>query len=192
MGTRWYLAPSKPPARSGPIKAFFIEVLRPLILLIFFLLKVLWIVAFSWWVNPLLDRQMRNSFTSEIRQVMPFLFDRFGGRVIPDPSAAGNDYGLSYVSIASQDLIFKFSKWRSEDYRVRVSSVYSPTDFYDLVDALRAIDLAQNQQFSPYPESLLQYSRLLEPRYELLVESFREENFDKTRATLAEMRLLPR
>jgi hypothetical protein len=192
MAPRNDVVSSRPPTKRGQVFLFLLEVLRPLFLLLGFLFRMLWIVAFSWWANPLLDHWMQSSFASEIRQAMPFLFDQYAGRVVPDPWSAANDPNQSYVAIGSRSVIFKFSKWRSENYEVIVSPVSSPAEFYDLWEALRAADPSGNPVPPPASESWFHFGQVLEPRFQLLEEAFKEENFPMTKEKLSRLRLQPR
>ena len=104
-------------------------------------------------LNPLSDRWIQRAFADEIRRAMPFLFDRYEGRVIPDPRPEANDLNMDYVCVGTHNLIFKFARWRRENYEVRVSPSFAPTDLYELVDALRVADSAANAQPLPEAES---------------------------------------
>ena len=51
---------------------------------------------------------------------------------------------MDYICIGARNLIFKFGRWRSENYEVRVSPSFAPTDSYEIVDALRVADPAES------------------------------------------------
>jgi hypothetical protein len=84
---------------------------------------------------------------------------------------------MDYICIGARNLIFKFGRWRSENYEVRVSPSFAPTDSYEIVDALRVADPAANAQ--PFPEvaSWKLLSRFLEPRFHPLETAFHQDNF---------------
>jgi len=157
--------------------------------LVGFVLRLLYRLLFSWWLNPLFDRWIQKAFADEIRKAMPFLFDRYEGRVVPDPRPEANDPNMGYVCIGTQNLIFKFARWRRENYEVRVSPSFAPTDSYELVDALRVVDSAANAQSFPEADGWQLFSRLLEPRFRFLEVAFSKDNFQKTKLNLAKLRL---
>src|SRR6266576_2678011 len=53
-----------------------------------------------------------------------------------DPRSEANDPHMDYVCIGARNLIFKFGRWRRENYEVRVSPSFARTDSYEIVDAL--------------------------------------------------------
>jgi hypothetical protein len=168
---------------------FLIEVFRPVFYVLAFLLPLIWKVFFSWWLGPLLDRHFDRLFVTEIRQAAPFLFDLFGGKVsqLPRPEPKGSQ--IERVCIATENLIFQFSRWHREDYKVRVSPVFSPNNSYDLVDALRVADPVDRTISPPRVDSWPLFARLLEPRYHHLEIAFNRDNFAETERKLAELRL---
>lgn len=177
---------------TGRAAVFLLVVCRPILLLIGFVLRLVYRLFFSWWLNPALDHWNRKAFADEVRQAMPFLFDQYKARVVPDPRPEANDPHMDYVCIRARNLIFKFGRWRSENYEVRVSPSFAPTDSYEIVDALRVADPAANAQ--PFPEvaSWKLLSRILEPSFHLLETAFHQDNFQDTKFRLAQLRLTPR
>ena len=69
--------------------------------------------------------------------------------MVSDPRPEANDPHMDYVCVGTRNLIFKFARWRRENYEVRVSPSLAPTDSYELVDALRVADSAANAQAVP-------------------------------------------
>ena len=155
MGRSRFIARSRPATFAGQLLVLF----RPLLLLLGFLFRIIWKVVFSWWVNPLLDRWMQKFFANEVKEAMPFLFDQFAGRVIPDPRPEANDPGRSYLTIATSNLVLKFSRWRSEDYEIRISPLFAPTDSYDFIDSLEAAGFTQDSSLSPAAESWYHFGK---------------------------------
>ena len=123
---------------------------------------------------------------------MPFLFDGYGARVTSAPRPEPIDTSTDIVFIATRNLIFEFSCWRRENYAVRGSPNFAPTDSYELVDALRVADPTAKVQSFPTVESWHRISRLLEPRFSLLEAAFHRDNFQDTKVRLAQFRLSPR
>jgi hypothetical protein len=164
-------------------------VFGPLLRLVGFVLKILYNVFFSWWLNPALDHWVQESFASEIRQAFPFLFTQYRGKVVPSPRPEAQSPEMAYVSIATVNLVFEFSRWRNENYAVRVSPTVAPKDSYDLIDALRVVEPAGQTILSPSVDGWRLFARLLEPRFLLLETAFNQEKFGYAKQKLAQLRL---
>lgn len=172
---------------SARVLLFLIEVFRPILLPVGFVLRLIYQVLFSWWLNPVFDRWIRNGFAQDIKQAIPYLFDLHGGRVVPDPKPNTNDENMDYLCVASTFLIFKFRRWHRENYGVQIAPTFSPTEFYDVLDALRLADPAANTKLPMLDVSWRFWGQLLEPRFHLLEEVFDAEHFPDTKARLASL-----
>jgi len=83
------------------ILLFIVEVFRPILLAIGFVLRLVYQVLFSWWLNPALDRWIRNEFEQELKLEIPWLFDLHGGRAVPDPKPYTNDDAMDYLCVGN-------------------------------------------------------------------------------------------
>jgi hypothetical protein len=119
---------------------------------------------------------------------MPFLFYHYGGKVVADSRPRANDPGMDYVCVASGSLVFKFARWRSENYAIQVAPAFAPTDLYDLLDVLRLTDSTVNTNLPQLDTSWRLFGQLLEPRFRLLEEAFSPDHFPDTKVRLAQMR----
>ncbi len=146
-------------------------------------------ILFSWWLTPLLDRHYQKAFADEIKQAAPFLFLQYEGRVIPAPRPEMLHPAMSHVTISASQLVFQFSRWRSESYGVRVSPSFAPNDSYDLIDALRAADPSAQISGGPPAENWSYFAQLLQPRFILLQAAFSQQNFPAIQLKLAQLRL---
>lgn len=174
---------------AGRIVMFLLVVFGPLLRLVGFVLKILYKLFFSWWLNPWLDRWARESFANEIRQAFPFLFAQYEGKVVPSPRPEMQSPAVAHVCIAAMNLVFEFSRWHSENYEVRVSPTFAPRDSYDLIDALRVVEPAGQTVLPPSLDSWRFFAKLLEPRLPALETAFNPENFADTKQKLAQLRL---
>jgi len=162
-----------------------VDVFRPILLLIGFVLRLIYQVLFSWWLNPVFDNWIRNGFLRDIKEGIPTLFDLHGARVISDPKPETNDSNMDYLSLASRSLIFKFCRWRRENYEIQVAATFASTEFFDLLDALDLVDPTANTKSPSLDGSWRVWGQLLEPRYQLLEQAFNTEHFLDTKAKLS-------
>lgn len=180
---------SQPKTLTGRILLFLLVVLGPLLRLVGFFLKILYKVFFSWWLTTAFDRRVQAAFANEIRQAFPFLFDQYEGKVVPAPRPEAHVREMTYVCIATINLVFEFSRWRNENYEVRVSPTFAPKDSYDLIDSLRVVEQAGQTMLAPSVDSWRSFAGLLEPRFRLLEAAFNREEFAKTKQKVAQLRL---
>jgi hypothetical protein len=118
-------------------KAFFLIDVFARFFCLAWLLRLIWKIFFSWWLGPLMDHHFDQLFVAEIRQSIPFLFNLFGGKAIPPPQPEPKGSQIERVCVATESLVFQFSRWHREDYKVLVSPAFAPKNSYDLIDALR-------------------------------------------------------
>lgn len=179
----------KPISRKQQLALFLIDVFRPAFHVLAFLLPLIWKVLFSWWLGVLLDRYFDKLFVDELRQDLPFLFDLFGWKPVrcsrPEPKGSQMDR----ICIATENLIFDFSRWHRENCSIRVSPIFSPSNSYDLVDALRAADPGDQTIARPEVDHWPLFGKLLEPRFHLLETAFSRENFASAEIRLSHLRL---
>jgi hypothetical protein len=177
------------PTAFGRLVLIVVGLFRPIVFVFGVLLRSLYQLLFSWWLNPIIDGWLHKAFADDLRHAMPFLFDLYDARLVPDLRPAANDPRKEYVCIGTQNLIFQFARWRRENYEVRVSPSFAPSDSYDLVDALRIVD-SKNAQAFPDVDSWQVLSRFLEPRFCALEAAFSRDNFQETKVRLAKIRLM--
>jgi hypothetical protein len=184
-----YRLQPRPTTAAGRIVIFLLVAFGPVLRLVELVLKALYRVLFSSWLNPAFDHWSRESFANEIKQDFPFLFAQYEGKIVPSPRPAMQSPGTAYVCIAAMNLLFEFSRWRNENYAIRVSPVFAPKDSYELVDALRVVELGGLTTLSPSVENWPFFARFLEPRFPPLATAFNQENFADTKKKLADLRL---
>ncbi|HWY32202.1 MAG TPA: hypothetical protein VNX46_15680 [Candidatus Acidoferrum sp.] len=149
-----------------------------------FIFRSINLVLFSWWVNRLFDRWIRNGFAADIRGAIPALFDLHGGKVIRDPKPETNDGGMDYVCISTPTLLFKFRRWHRENYGVEVAPPFAAKESFELLDILNALDttVVPDRNFMNLMDTSWRYwGELLEPRFKLLEHAFSSEHFQETK-----------
>ena len=92
---------------------------------------------------------------------------------------------MDYLCVASTCLILKFRRWHRENYGVEVAPTFAPTEFYDVLDALRLLDPTANTKLPMLDVSWRFWGQLLEPRFQLLERAFGMEHFQDTKDRLA-------
>jgi len=93
---------------------------------------------------------------------------------------------MSYVCLSARNPIFEFSKWRDENYWIRVSPSFAPRDSYDLLEVLGAVS-TEPASIPSYIMSWSQFAKLVEPKLMAIENAFSEENFAATKARLAKL-----
>jgi len=135
-------------------------------------------------MNPLYDHWVRDDFAKDIRKAIPSLFDRHGGRVVPDAKPYGNDENMDYVCVACPSLILKFRRWHRENYSIEIAPAFAPTDSYEVIDALLLVDSQADVDQSKLDVDWWRWGNLIEPRFVLLEHAFDAEHFAETKAML--------
>jgi len=143
---------------------------------------------FSWWLKPFLDQWFRNRFADELRLRIPFLFDLYGAKVVRDPRRETNSSAVGYVCLAAGGIILKFRSWRDEAYGTQISPAFAPSDFCELLDALKAVDPAVDTELAALEFRWGAWGKLLEPRFHLLQHAFSKRQFAETKMKLATLR----
>ena len=179
----------RPKKWQARVLLFLLEVFQPVFWLVGFVAKLIYRVLFSWWLNPLFDRWIRNGFAQEINVAIPWLFYLHGAKIVRDRKQNTNSESMGYLCLATNSLIFKFRRWRSENYGVEIAPIFAPTELYELPDVLHLVDPEANTKLRELDISWRSWGRLLEPRFHLIEQAFSVENFQETKARLAAERL---
>jgi len=66
-----------------------VELIRPPVLIVGFVVKTIYRTVFGWWLDPWLQRKANQSLTEDVRANLPFLFPKGGRRrASPDQGAS--------------------------------------------------------------------------------------------------------
>jgi len=121
----------------------------------------------------------------EIRRDIPFLFDEYAGRIIPDVSVK-NPKPYESVIVAVDELLFRFVQGHG-DLSLYVTSRRAPTDWNDIYLVFVALD-----EENPPPSKWILFwsdvTRLLRPRMDRLREAFSEQEYPAMRQQLSKLR----
>jgi hypothetical protein len=145
-----------------------LEFLRPLILGIGFAFKVVYYIAFAWWLDPWLRHKANRGLVDDIERNLSFL--------IAEPSAIRVLNAESTTAeILTGNLLFTVSRWRG-DTTVSVAPRHSPVQSYEIGPLVAAFE---RRHFSEQDivNDLVDAARLLRPRLDVLNAAFSEEEF---------------
>jgi hypothetical protein len=168
-----------PNGRVSPVKSFILTLLSPLLaifgIIFFGLYKILW----GWWADERRSRILQRDFAKEIRVSLGFLFDQFGGQVVPNlrkyPPVA--DYAV--VTVAVQTVLLRFMRGRGE-FRVDIAPTDSPNAWQEVGEALAEAEGYPESGEVPKYFRFTDFGRLLYPNFELLVRTICSRKSEST------------
>jgi hypothetical protein len=134
------------------------------------------------WLHRLANRRSEREFGNQIREIFPFLFELYGGQIIPN---AGRQLPLAFdgavVTVACVNCFIRFSRCRGE-LSVEVARKNQPWGWDELSEWLAEGDdddfATRNSSKRPHG-SLKGFSDWLRPRMGRLIESFGELSVDE-------------
>jgi hypothetical protein len=128
-----------------------------------------------------LSKTREENLAKEISSEMPFLFDRYRGKVVPDESVKyPRPFDYASVVVAVDDLRLRFFRGRG-DLRVHVAQKEAPSEWYELHVLLSVIEGRAISE----PLLLIDVARLLESRLTNLEEAFSKTNYPELRRRLS-------
>lgn len=148
---------------------------------LYFVLRAVYKVLAAWWLEPWMDRRVREQFLNQIRAALPFLFHIYGGTPVSSSRPLADETSETVAYIQAYGLLFRFAQWRDELLEIRVANSARPNDMFDLNDLLALLGATER-----IPSGgnawicLLRCRWLLEPRFEMLAEALADENIAKT------------
>lgn len=152
-----------------------LEFLRPLILGMGFVFKVVYYVVFAWWLTPWLRHKANRELVDDIERNLYFL--------ISEPSAIKVlPAEWPTVEILSGNLSFTILRWR-DDTTVSVAPRHAPVQSYELGPLVAAFECRHFSE-QDIVNGLADAARLLRPRLEALNAAFSEEEFPRIRGRL--------
>ena len=158
------------------------ELARPLydlLLGVGFLIRMLYIVAFGWWLSPLIRRKDNRKLVDDITANLYFLISDSH----PNVSRIGiHQSEFPTVKIAWNNLLFTFVRWHGET-NMSVAPQHAPRESYQLgplVAALEGRHLSERDGVYDWADA----GRLLRPRLQALNAAFSEQGFPGFRERL--------
>jgi len=150
-----------------------IELIRPPVLLLGFVVKTVYRGMFGWWLDPWLQRKANQSLIDDVRANLPFLFPN--GSVVEHPQIRVLPFDYASVEISWENVLFSFTRGR-EETNVLVASRHAPNIAYELGPVIAALE---DKRYSDRHaiSDLHNTANLLQPHLQALNAAFSEHEF---------------
>ena len=113
-----------------------LELIRPPIRLVGFVVKTIYRTIFGWWLDPWLQRKANESLVDDVRASLPFLFP--SGTIAEHPQIRVLSFDYASIEIAWENVLFSFTRGR-EETNVLVAPRHAPNMSYELGPVIAAI-----------------------------------------------------
>jgi hypothetical protein len=158
------------------VRAFiFNYVVRPPLLIIGSLVRVMYWSLYGWWGEKRYLAKAQKKLTEQIVAEFSFLFEEHNAKLIPN-EAAGNRMlaGWSFVTLSVEGLLLRFIPWR-DTRQVHIASEHHPRDWQDLSELLNVIDPnnSHNHSIVVFQDA----ARILKKDWNLVKEAFSPERY---------------
>jgi hypothetical protein len=149
------------------------DLIRPPVLLVGFVVKMIYRAIFGWWLDPWLQRKSNRALMEEVRANLPFLFPN--GSVVEPPQIRVLPFDYASVEIGWENLLFSFTRGR-EETSVVVAPRDAPSMSYELGPVIAALD--DSRYSDRYViHDLHDAANLLQPHLQALNAAFSERDF---------------
>jgi hypothetical protein len=129
--------------------------------------------------------EAEEQLAQRIRREIPFLFDEYEGRIVPDVTVKHpRPFDYASVIVATDEMLFRFFQG-CDELRIWVAAPRAPTEWNDIFQVLVALD-----EKNP-PKWILFWSdatSLLRPRIDKLSEAFSEQRYPAMKDRLLKLR----
>src|SRR5215469_16433566 len=88
-----------------------IELVRPPILLVGFVVKTIYRTMFGWWLDPWFQQKANQSLVEDVRANLPFLFPK--GSVVEHPRIRVHPFDYASVEIGWENFVQAFQMSRT-------------------------------------------------------------------------------
>lgn len=150
--------------------------LRPIARAIGAIVSPIYELAFQ----PLSERSQRKSekrLQDEIRRNLPWLFERYGGKVIPNTQNYRRAFDYAVVTVALGNIFIRFVRGRGE-LRADIAPAHAPTNWEEVAEAIESAGLGKVPR--PQYYSLNDLGRLLEQNLDHLNAAFAEDQYGRS------------
>jgi len=161
-------------------KARILEFTRALFVGTGFTVKVVYNVAFAWWLDPWMQRKANRALLDEITRYLYFLVSPSLASVSAVIKVLPSEWPDAEISW--ENLLFSITRWH-EETSVSVASRHLPIESYELGPLVAALEHRHLSE-QDVVNDLADAARLLRPRLQALNLAFSEQEFQRTRERL--------
>ena len=157
-----------------------LEFVAPVFLGVGFIVKMVYNVAFAWWLDPWLQRKANRALADDIRANLDFLISQAQVDISRTPTVLPFD--CASVEIPWENLLFTITRGRG-DTNVSVAPRHAPGESYELGPLIAALE---RRHFSERDvvNDLAGAGNLLRPRLQALNTAFSEQEFPRIKERL--------
>jgi len=159
------------------------RVIRPPLVLLRFVLNSGYALLFSWWLDKRLVDSSNREFAADIRKHLPFLFEQYGARILPNDREPPPSFDFALVTVVADDIVLRFFRDRGT-VTVRASSTSAPDDSHELTTLLNVVDAAIKRRCFSH---LLDVEPVLRSHMDDLRKAFSEGRYAYVKGQLSEV-----
>jgi hypothetical protein len=151
--------------------------MRPLFVGVGFTVKMVYNVAFAWWLDPWMQRKANHALLDDIKTYLYFVVSPSLTDVLTPITVVKSEW--PEVEIPWENLLFTITRWHGET-SVSVAPRHVSGERYELGPLVAALE---RRHFSEHDvvNDLADAARLLRPRLQALNLAFSEQEFLRTR-----------
>ena len=157
-----------------------LEAVTPVFLCVGFVIKMVYNIAFAWWLDPWLRRKDNRALLDDITANLYFLVSEPQADVPRSIGVRKSEWPT--VEIPWGNLLFTVVRWRG-DTNVSVAPRHAPCESYELGPVIAALE---GRHFSERDvvNDLVDAASLLRPRLQALNAAFSEQEFPRIKGRL--------
>jgi len=156
--------------RARVMGVLFRDVLLPLFLGPYYVLKGIYWILFGWWLDPWWQRRANHALMDDVQANLYFLYSR--GQPIEEKRPRSLPFDYASVRIAFENIYFTFTRGRGE-LNVTLAPRHAPTDGHELTLVVAALDSSDLRPVGDFPG----IAAVLRPRLRALNEAFSESRY---------------
>lgn len=156
-----------------------LDFVAPVFLGIGFIVKMVYNLAFAWWLDPLLRRKANRSLLDETTANLYFLVSQPHADV---RSISARQSAWPTVKISWENLLFTVVRW-CRDTNISVAPRHAPRESYELGPVVAALECRHFSE-RDVVNDLSDAANLLRPRLQALNAAFSEQKFPQIKERL--------
>src|SRR5260370_27165876 len=164
-------------------------IFAPIILIVGSVLKAIYWLLFSWWVDPLVGHRLNRRFAQEVRADLSFLFSHHGARFVRGPVERGT-MDAAWATVEAENLRLHLLRGLG-DLTVTVAPKHAPSDWHDLSLVAMVIETPQGIRPRARCSVLSDVAGLLRSRWDNINGALSAEQYPTIRQRLEGIYDLP-